>query len=229
MDYGYKFCDLRPFIPMAYHQYIEGFDFWGYCDVDLVLGKIRDFLTDEKLEKSERFYEWGHLSVLKNNEKMNQIYYLPGSIYSLEETLCNPVLLNADEIFGLNRICEKDAIKWYKDVEYADFCSGYSELRAYHGLKNYQYQVFYWENGHAYRAYIGADGQIGTDEFIYIHWQKRLPKFDTEENTPEAFFITTSKFIEKESGVPDENLIMRISAPKSDKVKGKERVKYPER
>lgn len=228
VDYGYKFCDLRPFIPMAYHQLINGFDFWGYCDVDLAFGKIRDFLTDDKLDKYERFYEWGHLSVLKNNEKMNHLYYLPGSIYSMDETLRCPVLLNADEKFGLNRICAKNNIAWYNNVEYVDLCRGYSDLLAHHGLKNYQYQVFYWENGHAYRAFIDSDGKVGTDEFIYIHWQKRLPKFDDDVERPEAFYITSTKFIGKEPGVPDKEMIMKLGALKSDEVRRKEWVKYLE-
>lgn len=44
---AYKFCDLRPFFGLGYQEYIRDYSFWAYCDIDMVFGNLRHFLTDD--------------------------------------------------------------------------------------------------------------------------------------------------------------------------------------
>lgn len=223
----YKFCDLRPFFGIAYQDdYLKDYDFWGYCDIDLAFGDIRKFLTDEVLEKHERLYEWGHFSLIRNNEKMNRMYYLPGSLYSLDETLRKPVKVTAEEHHGLNRICAKNDIKWYRAVDFADFWTCYSDLILWHDQKNYDHQVFYWENGHVFRAYIGADGAVQTDEYVYIHWQKRIPVPDDNYIMGDPCFILSNQIIVKDPDVPGKDQIFKLGQKKSEWIRAKERYLY---
>ena len=223
---SYKFCDLRPFFGVAYQEYISAYDFWGYCDIDLVFGDIRSFLTDEVLDSYDRFYECGHLSVFRNNEKMNKLYDLPGGIYSKDEIFRSTVKTTPEEQHGLNRICKKNRISWYQKADYADFVVYYSDLQLWHGYKNYEYQIFYWENGHVYRAAIHGDGKIYTNEFVYLHWQKRKPVPDEGAVGASSFFIFSTRLSVKEQGVPDRETIMKMCSVVKDEIHRKEKRKY---
>ncbi|MCD8039317.1 MAG: hypothetical protein LUE96_09575, partial [Lachnospiraceae bacterium] len=85
IDNAYKFCDCRLFFGLLYEDMLSEYDFWGYCDIDLVFGDIRSFVTDTVLEKYDRIYTYGHLCLYRNNTLMKNVYKMPGMIYSLDE------------------------------------------------------------------------------------------------------------------------------------------------
>jgi len=43
---GYKLCDFKPAYGYIFADYIKDYDFWGYCDVDVIFG-IRIFSVME--------------------------------------------------------------------------------------------------------------------------------------------------------------------------------------
>ncbi len=47
----YKLCDFKPAYGLIFSDYLPGYDFWGICDIDIILGRIREFMTDELLDK----------------------------------------------------------------------------------------------------------------------------------------------------------------------------------
>ena len=51
VEFGYKLCDFKPAYGCIFADYIEDYDFWGYCDIDVIFGNIRAFMTDELLSK----------------------------------------------------------------------------------------------------------------------------------------------------------------------------------
>ena len=50
LEKPYKLCDFRPAYGEVFYDYIKDYDFWGYCDTDLVWGDLRKFFTEEILE-----------------------------------------------------------------------------------------------------------------------------------------------------------------------------------
>ena len=51
----YKLCDLRPVYGLIFEDLLNGYDFWGWCDLDIVFGDIRKFAHDEVLEACDVF------------------------------------------------------------------------------------------------------------------------------------------------------------------------------
>jgi hypothetical protein len=76
---GYKLCDFKPAYGKIFNDLVKGYDFWGHCDIDLIFGNIRDFMTDELLEVYELIsvrHDWfsGCFLLYKNIEKINTLY-----------------------------------------------------------------------------------------------------------------------------------------------------------
>ena len=72
LDKPYKLCDLKPFYGKIFADDVNGYDFWGYCDCDLVFGDIRAFLTEEILNKYNSILGLGHLHLQRTIDPLYQ-------------------------------------------------------------------------------------------------------------------------------------------------------------
>lgn len=73
-----KLCDVKPFYAMVHKEILEKgkYDFWGYGDMDLILGDIRLFYTNELLSQYDVLSTHadrlsGHLTLLRNRPDLN--------------------------------------------------------------------------------------------------------------------------------------------------------------
>jgi hypothetical protein len=78
---GYKLCDFKPTYGILFSELIQGYDFWGHGDIDVIFGDIRGFITDDILTRYELInvrhdYLTGQFLLFKNNEKMNNLFKL---------------------------------------------------------------------------------------------------------------------------------------------------------
>lgn len=79
LDYAFKLNDFKPAYGFLFPEIFKGYDYWGQCDLDLIYGNIRDFLTEEMLNSYDYLsmrhdYTTGCFSLYKNNEKMNTLF-----------------------------------------------------------------------------------------------------------------------------------------------------------
>ncbi len=51
IPYRYKLIDFKPACGVIFEELVGEYDFFGYCDVDVVFGDIRSFLTEEMLAR----------------------------------------------------------------------------------------------------------------------------------------------------------------------------------
>ncbi|WP_438425911.1 DUF6625 family protein [Aquimarina macrocephali] len=75
----YKFCDFKPCFGVIFQDYIKEYDFWGFCDIDLILGRIREFITDELMNNYNVIsvrddYTSGFFMLFQNTEFVNNIF-----------------------------------------------------------------------------------------------------------------------------------------------------------
>ena len=76
---GYKLCDFKPAYGTIYADFIRDYDFWGYCDVDVIFGNIRAFMTDELLNdydiiSARHDYLTGCFALYRNNPFMRKLF-----------------------------------------------------------------------------------------------------------------------------------------------------------
>lgn len=51
LEHGYKLCDFKPAYGHVFSDLVNEYDFWGHCDIDIIFGNIRTFMTDDILTK----------------------------------------------------------------------------------------------------------------------------------------------------------------------------------
>lgn len=79
MERPYKLCDFRPAFGKIFEDYLLKYDFWGHCDIDVLFGRIRAFLTDELLNKYDTIsvrkeFTTGFFSLYRNTEHINMLF-----------------------------------------------------------------------------------------------------------------------------------------------------------
>lgn len=178
----YKICDYRPMFGTALHKYLKKYEFWGFCDVDLIFGNLSKFITPKLLNNYDKIYQLGHLTLLRNNTRCNNLWKIKHHLhnaYRYDEAFKTPYPCHFDETDGLTKISEMVGIKIYKSVDFADIdWTRYNfHLLGIQGANTYVKGLFIWNNGSLMYKYL-ENNQIKTLELAYAHFQKRNMEFN---------------------------------------------------
>ena len=201
LDSPYKICDYRPAFGYVFSQYIENYDFWGHCDIDMMWGDIRKFLPDD-ISNYEKLYKWGHLTLYKNSFENNLRFKENGGLDYKEVFSSNNSFI-FDEMNGIDYKYNMLNLKKFDERVNLDLSTKTYRLTRGNPAwlteeekicNNFDYQLFYWKQGHIYRIYY-KDKKLHTDEFNYIHFQKRNME-DICKSDAKCFLITNKGFIE---------------------------------
>ena len=97
LEKPYKLCDFKPAYGYIFQSYIKDYDYWGYCDIDLIFGDLSNFLPKDKIQEYDKIGHLGHLSIYKNIEEVNKLFMseMDG-------------ILRYKEVFSSERICVFD-------------------------------------------------------------------------------------------------------------------------
>ena len=120
LEKPYKLCDYRVAYGDIFSNYIDGYDFWGYCDIDLLWGDIRSFLTDDILSNYKKIGWLGHSSLYKNNNLMNKLYKCTYGGKSLYMDIFQSDSNCFFDEKGINLICKEHNVSIYDKVIFAD-------------------------------------------------------------------------------------------------------------
>lgn len=76
---GYKLNDFKPAYGYIFSELIEGFDFWGHMDLDLIWGDLRYFLDEEMLSQydfisTRHDYTTGVFCLYRNTPEVNTLF-----------------------------------------------------------------------------------------------------------------------------------------------------------
>jgi hypothetical protein len=199
----YKLCDYKVAYGHILEEVLSEYAFWGHCDLDVVFGDIRGFCPDEVLAKYNKIFTRGHLTLYRNTPEVNRYYTLQGTKMSYTTVFSSDDSWGFDEMSGINQILREHNIPQYSSVDrIADIGTLRYKFKLpsiiIKQLRNYRRQVFYWEDGHIWRAFI-YEGKIFTNEFAYIHFRQRnFAEFDFHKQSNYfGFFITPEGFKEK--------------------------------
>jgi len=76
---GYKLCDFKPAYGLLFPELIQGYDFWGQGDLDVIYGDIKSFITEDILNEFDFIsvrhdYATGCFTLHRNNSLINNIF-----------------------------------------------------------------------------------------------------------------------------------------------------------
>jgi len=96
---AYKLCDLRPLFGHIHEAEFRGYDFYGWCDVDLLFGDVRQFYTDAVLSRYDVLSTHehrisGHFALFRNNRRNRRMYR---HIYAWQDALERTEFVGIDE------------------------------------------------------------------------------------------------------------------------------------
>ncbi len=79
LENPYKLCDFRPSFGHLFSELIQKYSFWGYGDIDVIYGQIRNFITDDLMNHYDIIsvrhdFLPGAFSLFRNNNSINQLF-----------------------------------------------------------------------------------------------------------------------------------------------------------
>ncbi len=220
LDTPYECCDLKAVYGTIFEDELRGYDYWGYCDMDMIFGDLAWFFKKYHLEWYDKFQNVGHLTLMRNTLENNVRYKQPctkGKGY--QDTFVTKGSTHFCE-GEINEIYRAYSFPFFDERVHADIAPEFRRMKLSfivpNAHNNHKYQTFYWQNGKIWRAYIQNNHVwrgVFTEEYAYIHFQKRkmaAPDFDV--NTTNAFYICQDHFeAKKELQTPSYKEIYRTN------------------
>lgn len=173
LDRGWKLCDYRVAYGEIFAEELKGFDFWGNCDIDLIWGNIRQFLTDDILSSYDKIGFCGHSILYKNTPEVNSRYKTIVNGKLDYKTAFSESEGHAFDEVGIQNIYEDLNIESYDEVHFANLTKYETGFHLDFTPENEEYknkkQIFTWDNGTITRYYLHKN-EIYTEEYMYIHF-----------------------------------------------------------
>lgn len=195
IDTPYRLCDYKVSYGYIFEDELKVFDYWGYCDLDMIFGDIRSFITDEIAAKFDKIGFLGHSTLYKNNSYMNRLFMrdVDGNpIYKKIFSTSGNVNQYFDEKW-INLICEQNGVRCYQETIFADIIPWAWKFRI--GYANGQnkilneHRIFLKEGKKLFSYAINQNREISVDEFMYIHLLKRTMKYSIKKNCSRFLII----------------------------------------
>ena len=194
LDRPYKICDLRPAFGKIFEKDLVGYDFWGYCDIDTIWGKLDNFIPNEVFESNEKILARGHLCFVKNTESLNTLYQKQTTPLSYKEIFQSPKSHIFDEWKGFHQLCLDNEVSCWNTEIIADIEPSLNNLHLTRH-PNYPAQIFAYSEGRVLQVYKRFEcDKTHFLEFAYIHFQKR--KVVIAADVDGASFVISANGIE---------------------------------
>lgn len=205
---AYKLCDLKPFYGLIFSDYLVGYEYWAFGDVDVIYGRLLEYLEMIQYKKYDKINWLGHLCFVRNTEKCNHSVFAEAKNTVLAEQILDIEQNTGFDERDYNIKCMANGMeiysgKWAADIDVFYWRMRCVDLKTFHLLlntkdipwapKNYGKQIFALIDGATYRVYL-AGKRVVWEEFAYIHFRKEVPIL-LEDNAETGFIITREGFI----------------------------------
>ena len=211
MEKPYKLCDYKPAYGEALQSLLSEYDFWGYCDCDLILGDLRKFLTEDILQTNDKLFTRGHMTLFRNTPEVNA-FYRTQTVKPLREVYTSGRSFSFDEWAGISSIWEQQGRKYYDQLIMDDIrvgLEGLSPTKTISGIggpyhphnvneaskyRRMRHIVYSYRDGTLKRNWL-QDGKCFCEEVLYVHLQKRAMSVEDGLLNADEFLIRDGCFI----------------------------------
>lgn len=197
LDRPYKLCEYKQAYGYILQNYIKGYDFWGFGDLDLVYGDIRHYITSKVL--THKFIlGWGHLSIMSNDEDTNSYFMKKEIGYQYYKDAFTTSKITFFDEFGHKGCSDK-----WRDCRPSDcwleqpFDNVSKPKQSFHFCslnRGWKQVIFEHINNKLYMLRFNK-GQLEKRESLYAHFQHRSFMKD-QVKSYHHFLILPSKIID---------------------------------
>ena len=179
----YKLCDYKVAYGLIFEEELKGYDYWGFCDTDVLLGDIYQFLEEHSFFENDyaRYGLLGHLQIFKNSREVNRVFMSgQGSYYRF------------DEADGIQKIFEKNNFKQLQDKFFDDIDISHFSFREYG--ENEPKRYYFWSEENGLESINLIDSDIVVKRPLYAHFQKRVIKCP-EFKLVDSFYVIPNQLV----------------------------------
>ena len=197
LEKPYKLCDYKVAYGLIFEEELRGYDYWGFCDTDVLLGDIYHFLEEHSFFENDyaRYGLLGHLQIFKNSQEVNRIFMLGKDLnYRLnyKNVFTSEQNFIFDEEKGIQVLFKKSGfeqlqVRSFDDIDISNF-----SFREYGEDEPKRY--YSWSQKHGLKSINLIDGQLVIKHPLYSHFQKRTiecPEFELIE----SFYVIPNKLV----------------------------------
>ena len=167
----YKLCDYKVAYGLLFEEYISAYPFWGFCDIDTLLGDLDYFITDEVLDHYDKLFRHGHMILMRNTERMRRLFleqYENVMDYRFAYSTNHVTHFDESATVAYAQRFDK-SIRHYAGGCFLDSIWNSYTLRKYPDPEE---KVCVWKDGKLF-MYWFAQGELMQEELMYLHLQKR--------------------------------------------------------
>ena len=206
LEKPYKLCDYKPIYGYVLSEQIKQYDYWGYCDCDLIWGDLYSFIEPLMEKNYDKIFASGHLTLYRNTQENNELFRTldEGTLFS-EMSKDNQIYWFDEDYQGKNNIHDL-FLKSGKKVFAEDFSVNFNidtncfqrkmyspENRTYIDIP-YEKEQYYWDAGKIYQV-KKREESIAITEYPYIHFQLRYMHGIQCALSEERFKIVPNRFL----------------------------------
>lgn len=206
LEKPYKLCDYKPVYGYVLSEQIKQYDYWGYCDCDLIWGDLYSFIEPLMEKKYDKIFASGHLTLYRNTQENNELFRTldEGELFS-KISKDNQIYWFDEDYKGKNNIHDL-FLKSGKKVFTEDFSVNFNidtncfqrkmyspENRTYIDIP-YEKEQYYWDAGKIYQVKKKEESLVIT-EYPYIHFQLRYMHGIQCALPEEQFKIVPNRFL----------------------------------
>lgn len=195
LDKPYKLCEYKPAYGDLFYEYIKDYDFWGYCDTDLVWGDMRKFITDNMLNRYDKIGNRGHCCLMRNDERMRKAYrYESSTIVTYRDAFSSDLAYCFDEQKAFGRYCHENGIETCDNFTFFDIDYRHDDYRIpLYEKEQFEYDahnVFEYQNGKLFLRWVKrGTNEMHQKEILYAHFQKRSMQMGIDKSCFDKFMI----------------------------------------
>lgn len=212
LEKPYKLCDYRPAFGYIFQDYFTGYDFWGAVDPDCIWGDLDKYVTDDMLNKFDKLFILGHLSIYRNTMQNNIVFMRPLNgvcrYVNVFKSSCNEEFDEAVGNNSINDIYRYYGIPIYEDKNRADIVSFLHTMRLseYEGpnikelIEPAKFRLFKWNRGKLYGITFTCMGmKKHLKEYSYLHFHGNKKMILKEINSWDHFYVSRNQFLDKKT------------------------------
>jgi hypothetical protein len=172
---AYKLCDIKPAYGGIHQEYLNGFDYFGFGDIDIIYGDIRAFYTDEVLRyntlstMSDRVS--GHFFLIKNDERwINAFRQIP----NWQSLISDPINQCVDE-YWFTKVIKGNRLIPSQMVNFLGLFDPYKRNHLFQERYTTPLTHYPWLDGtyNFPNRWYWYKGKLTTEfggEFMYLHF-----------------------------------------------------------